>query len=265
MNYSHELEVASILARSAGRHIRQVRQKGYNVFDKEGGEPVTEADLASSRIILAGLREAFPKDVLVCEEVEGHHIPSQGRCWVVDPLDGTRDFIDDTGDFVVMIGLCIDGRPVLGVVYHPPEDMLYRGGTELGLQRLDGQDHGTWLEMTPPAALSALRLVASRSHRDSYVDEAKARLGITVEGNRGSVGLKITLLAAGSYDLYLHRHGLKVWDTCAPEALLLAAGGRMGTLAGDPLTYAGVVRHQDGILATHGSVFGEIATLLREL
>lgn len=262
MRYPHELEVASTLARRAGGHIYEVKKKGYEVFDKEGGEPVTEADVAASHIIVRGLREAFPGDIVVSEEAEGHVIPARGRCWVVDPLDGTQDFIDDTGDFVVMIGLCVDGRPVLGAVHHPPEDRLYRGGPGLGLQRLDGEAPGPFLTMTPPTSLAALRLVASRSHRDTYVDEAKARLGITTEGNRGSVGLKVTLLAAGLYDLYLHRRGLKVWDTCAPEALLLAAGGRMGTLGGAPLSYAGTVRHEAGLLATHASVFDEVAALL---
>ncbi|MDY0000923.1 MAG: 3'(2'),5'-bisphosphate nucleotidase CysQ [Polyangia bacterium] len=262
MNLEEELRVASELARRAGAHIHEIKRGGYAIGDKEGGEPVTDADLASSRIIVQGLKEAFPVDTVVSEEAEGHVIPAEGRCWVVDPLDGTQDFIDDTGDFVVMIGLCVDGRPVLGAVHHPPEDRLYVGGPGLGLRRFDGESPGPLLTMTSPASLSALRLVASRSHRDAYLDEAKARLGITGEDNRGSVGLKVTLLAAGQYDLYLHRRGLKVWDTCAPEALLLAAGGRMGTLGGEPLSYAGTVRHEGGMLAAHASVFDEVARLL---
>lgn len=264
MSYLRELEVAASLARRAGRHIYEVKQSGYAVYGKEGGEPVTEADVAASQIIVSGLREAFPGDVVVSEEAEGHVIPAAGRCWVVDPLDGTQDFIDDTGDFVVMIGLCVDGRPVLGAVHHPPEDTTYRGGPGLGpgLQRMDGETPGPWLTMATPGAVSDLRLVVSRSHRDRYVDEAKSRLGITREAGRGSVGLKVTLLAAGCYDLYLHRVGLKVWDTCAPEALLAAAGGRMGTLAGAPLQYAGAVRHTEGMLATHAAVFDEVARQL---
>ena len=263
---SQELEIATTLARAAGRRVWSFRRREFDVYDKEDGEPVTEADLAASRLIVGGLQEAFPDDDVLSEEESGR---SQGaeRRWIVDPLDGTRDFIDDTGDFVVMIGLCISGRPVLGAVHHPPTDQLYRGTQEHGLERLSGDDSaGPRLRMTPVTDPSALRLVVSRSHYDLWFDGVKARLGITGDHRRGSVGLKVTLLAAGEFDLYLHRRGLKIWDTCAPQALLEAAGGRMGTLHGAELDYsADSIRLAHGMLATEAGVFDEVVSRLAEL
>jgi 3'(2'), 5'-bisphosphate nucleotidase len=266
IDLSRELEVATSLARAAGRQVWRYRRREFDVYDKEDGEPVTEADLASSRLIVAGLREEFPDDDVLSEE-EPERSRGADRRWIVDPLDGTRDFIDDTGDFVVMIGLCIGGRPVLGVVHHPPTDQLYRGTREHGLERLSGEDStGPRLRMASCSDTSALRLVVSRSHYDPWFDGVKARLGITGDHRRGSVGLKVTLLAAGEFDLYLHRRGLKIWDTCAPQALLEAAGGRMTTLGGEELDYTGdSVRLAHGMLATHSTVLDEVVSRLAEL
>lgn len=263
---TRELAVATSLARLAGRKVRTLWRQDIVVRDKGGGDPVTEADLAAQAIIVEGLREAFPDDAVLSEEAPGS-LPAVGRCWVVDPLDGTSDFVDGIEDFVVMIGLCMDGRPVLGAVHHPPSDALYRGGLGTRLERLDGDNHGgVALQMQPPAGLDSLRLVVSRSHYDPWFDEVREQLGLGVPGRHGSVGLKVTLLAAGKHDLYLHRHGLKVWDACAPQALLEAAGGRMGTLNGGVLEYGGGdVRLTRGLLATHASVFDAVVERLGSL
>jgi len=266
LDLSRELAVATTLARRAGRVVRTLWRQDVEVRDKGGGDPVTEADLAAHNIIVDGLSEAFEKDAILSEEAPGS-LPDRGRCWVVDPLDGTSDFVDGIEDFVVMIGLCIDGRPVLGAVHHPPTDAVYRGGRGLPLERLEGDaDHGTTLRMRPPTDLGSLRLVVSRSHYDPWFDEVRSQLGLGEPGRHGSVGLKVTLLAAGEHDLYLHRHGLKVWDACAPQALLEAAGGRMGTLDGGLLEYgSGDVRLTRGLLATHASVFDAVVERLGSL
>jgi 3'(2'),5'-bisphosphate nucleotidase len=261
-----ELDVATRLARRAGRKVRTLWRQDIIVRDKGGGDPVTEADMAAHSIIVEGLQSAFPDDAVLSEEAPGS-LPPRGRCWVVDPLDGTSDFVDGIEDFVVMIGLCVDGRPVLGAVHHPPSDALYRGCTGTGLERLDRDaDTGEPLRMQPPAGLDSLRLVVSRSHYDPWFDEVRGQLGLGEPGRHGSVGLKVTLLAAGEHDLYLHRHGLKVWDACAPQALLEAAGGRMGTLDGGVLEYgSGDVRLTRGLLATHASVFDAVVKRLGSL
>jgi len=266
LNLARELAVATTLARRAGRKVRTLWRQDIDVRDKGGGDPVTAADLAAQEIIVGGLREAFPDDAVLSEEAPGD-LPPRGRCWVVDPLDGTRDFMDGIEDFVVMVGLCVDGRPVLGAVHHPPTDALYRGGAGMNLERLDGDaDAGVTLAMRAPAGLESLRLVVSRSHYDPWFDEVRGQLGLGEPRRHGSVGLKVTLLAAGVHDLYLHRHGLKVWDACAPQALLEAAGGRMGTLDGGELDYGGGdVRLTRGLLATHASVFEAVVERLGSL
>ncbi len=265
-DFSRELAVATKLARRAGRKVRTLWRQDIEVRDKGGGDPVTEADLAAQAIIVEGLSEAFGDDAILSEEAPGT-LPAQGRCWVVDPLDGTSDFVDGIEDFVVMIGLCVDGHPVLGAVHHPPSDAVYRGGGGLPLERLEGDAaDGVTLRMQAPSDLAALRLVVSRSHYDPWFDEVRAQLGLGEPGRHGSVGLKVTLLAAGDHDLYLHRHGLKVWDACAPQALLEAAGGRMGTLDGNELEYgSGDVRLTRGLLATHASVFDAVVERLGAL
>jgi 3'(2'), 5'-bisphosphate nucleotidase len=263
---AREIAVATTLARRAGRKVQTLWRQDIDIRDKGGGEPVTEADLAAQSIIVEGLAEAFPDDAVLSEEAPGS-LPAQGRCWVVDPLDGTSDFVDGIEDFVVMIGLCVDGQPVLGAVHHPPSDALYRGGHGLRLERLDRDaDAGVELRMKAPADLAALRLVVSRSHYDPWFDEVRGRLRLGEPGRRGRVGLKVTLLAAGEHDVYLHRYGLKVWDACAPQALLEAAGGRMGTLDGGVLDYGGGdVRLTRGLLATHASVYDEVVVRLGDL
>ncbi len=265
-DWSEEIIVATELARRAGRRVRTMWRGDIHVRDKGGGDPVTEADLASQGIIVEGLARAFPGDAVLSEEAPGE-LPSSGRCWVVDPLDGTADFVDGVEDFVVMVGLCVDGRPELGVVHHPPSDVIYRGGAELGLERLEGDSRvGTTLHMSPPQDISSLRLVLSRSHYDPWFDQVRSALGLGDPGRHGSVGLKVTLLAAGRFDLYLHRWGLKVWDACAPQALLEGAGGRMGKLDGGPLAYgAGDVRLTGGLLATHASLFDQVVQGLAPL
>jgi len=230
-----ELAVATDLARRAGRMLRaNFAPASLTVDRKAWGEPVTEADRAASRLVLEGLAAAFPDDARLSEEDADLTAPlARGRCWVIDPLDGTQEFVDGRDDWVVMIGLLVDAEPVLGVVYHPALDQLYRGGPGLGLERLDGNaDHGAALRMpAPPADLAALRLVASRSHRSARLAAVKAALGITDDTPCGSVGLKVTRLASGEFDLYVHPSGgLKVWDTCAPEALVRAAGGQAGRI-----------------------------------
>jgi 3'(2'), 5'-bisphosphate nucleotidase len=265
-----ELAVATDLARRAGRLLRADYAPATLTVDRKAyGEPVTEADRAASRLVLSGLAAAFPDDARLSEEDADLTAPlARGRCWVIDPLDGTQEFVDGRDDWVVMIGLLVDAAPVLGVVYHPALDQTYRGGPDLGLERLDrGAAHGTALRMpAPPADLARLRMVASRSHRSARLEAAKAALGIIEDTPCGSVGLKVTRLASGDFDLYVHpSSGLKVWDTCAPEALVLAAGGRVTDLHGDPLGYAGNVLHGRGLIAAHADVIAPVIARLAGL
>lgn len=181
------------------------------------------------------------------------------RTWYVDPMDGTSDFVKRTGDFVVMIGLAVSGWPVLGVVYHPPSDTLYRGGHGLTPEKLVG-DRRSELRVTEISDPAAARLVVSRAHTPDAVAGLAARLGITGMEKCGSVGLKAARVAEGAGELYVHPSvGTKLWDTCAPEAILVAAGGTFSDCDGKPLVYDPRRYHNErGVLASNGRLHDRV-------
>jgi 3'(2'), 5'-bisphosphate nucleotidase len=227
---------------------------------KPGDEPVTEADIAANSLIVERLAAAFPHDVILSEE-----LPDDGsrhgaaRVWMVDPIDGTHDFIMGLPGFAVMIGLCVDGRPTLGVVSQPSTGKTYVGvvGGQAWLER--GGDRHPLL----PSSLArppGIRLVASKSHRSPRIDTVRRVLGIEDELNIGSVGLKIGLVAEGERDLYVYTGGrTKLWDACAPQAILLAAGGRVTDIDGQPLDYtARDLYNRRGIIASNGPLHDHV-------
>lgn len=249
-----ELHIAERLVREAGNLVSQYYATGASVAWKGANDPVTAADHAANAVLVAGLRAAFPEDGLLSEEsADDHSRLGKRRVWLVDPLDGTREFIDRIGEFSIMVGLAVDGSPVFGVVYQPVIDLLYRGIVgELAEAVLEGIARP--LAVSTEAEPRALRLVVSRSHRNPMVDAVRERLDIGEERPSGSVGLKVGLLATGVCDLYIHpAPGLKEWDTCAPEAILCAAGGAVSDSWGQPLHYNKAdVRQRQGLLASNG-------------
>ena len=258
-DYRHELEVARAIALEAADLVAGLRSGGKLVVDsKAGNEPVTNADHAANALIVAKLRAAFPDDVILSEEIpdDGSRL-GRARVWMVDPIDGTRDFILGDDGFAVMIGLCVDGRPQIGAVAQPVTGKTYTGIAGVG----------AWLELrdtpsAPPQPLRTssiarppgIRLVASKSHRTPRVDAVRKALMIDDEINVGSVGLKIGLVAEAARDLYVYTGGrTKIWDTCGPEAILVGAGGCMTDMDGKPLAYTepDLYNHR-GIIASNG-------------
>ena len=237
--YRAELEVATRLARDAAAIIRQVYETPFSVVQKAGGGgPVTEADKRATELIVKGLQQAFPADDIVAEE-STHRAPTTNRVWFVDPLDGTREFVDRNGMFAVHIGLAIDGAPVAGVVLSPVQGALWSGAVgepcvlELGEQRRE-------LKMQPVSSTKDLRLLVSRSHKSKKTAAIRDALGITQVKEQGSVGLKCALLAMGEADLYLHPSDRSSrWDSCAPQAVIEAAGGMLVDFSGQTYAYEG--------------------------
>ena len=258
MNSAAELrerfEAAQTLAREAGALISEVYAQDFSVAFKGANDPVTQADLRANRHIVDDLRKRFPQDGVVAEEdADQSDAARYADCWFVDPLDGTKEFIAKNGEFSVMIGFCHQGRPILGVVYQPAAERLYAGwiGHEAFVEEAGRR---TPLRVSNAVEPSVLRLVVSRSHRSAEVDQLKASLGIASERASGSVGLKIGLLATDAADLYVHfsdRSGL--WDACAPEAVLTAAGGRLTGCDGAPIDYRMGVKTAAGIFASNGA------------
>ena len=263
-----ELEIAAKIAREAAVLVRSYRGKRLQIESKAGNEPVTEADRAANTLILERLAAAFPKDVILSEEVpdSGARL-GRSRIWMVDPIDGTSDFIlGDTG-FVVMIGLVIDGRPTVGAVAHPLSEKVYGGIVDGGAWVEDSKGERTPLRTSTIARAPGIRLVASKSHRTPKVDAVRKALMITDEMNVGSVGLKIGLVAESARDLYVYTGGrTKIWDTCGPEAILIGAGGRMTDMDGRPLCYSDEdLYNRRGIIASNGPLHDLVTATLAPL
>ena len=252
---SRELETAARIAREASELVRGYHGKQLDVQIKGGDEPVTEADHAANALIVARLRAAFPDDVILSEEIpDDRSRLGRARVWMVDPIDGTRDFIMGHSGFVVMIGLAVDGRPQVGAVAHPLTGNVFVGATGAGAHLVKPDGSRTEVHTSSLSAPPGIRLVASKSHRTGRVDAVKRALGIEDEMNVGSVGLKIALVCQAARDLYVYPGGrTKIWDTCGPEAILLAAGGRMTDVDGRPLAYDQPdLYNRRGIVASNG-------------
>jgi len=263
---TNELEVAIALAREAGALAVAIRDGGaLGVELKPGDEPVTRADKAASELIVAGLAAAFPADPIISEEspVPAGALAAE-RHWFVDPIDGTKDFIRGSDGFSVMIGLVEAGRPVLGVVHQPTTGRTFFTGADGAMMDHDGAV--TRLQVSDVRDAAAARLVASASHRSDDIDRVKAMLGISDEHNIGSVGVKLALIAMGVRDLYINpQPKTKAWDTCAPEAILVAAGGRLTDLFGAPIDYAGALNHPRGLVASNGLVHDDVIAKIAPL
>jgi 3'(2'), 5'-bisphosphate nucleotidase len=273
--YEQELRVALSLAREAGALILERYDEPVRVERKVDAddyiEPVTETDRAANELIVSGIRSAFPSDGILAEEsVDTERRLSKERVWMIDPLDGTNGFIARDGDFAVQIGLAVEGKSVLGVVYQPLPDVLYWATLGGGSWIERHVDEAESLHVSDERELRSMRLAASRSHRSPRMDRVVKALEIKEEVNRGSVGVKVGLIVEQQCDLYVHLSPrTKQWDTCAPEAILSEAGGSLTDLFGYPLNYnSPEVQNRNGIVASNGAAHGQIierlAPLLKE-
>jgi 3'(2'), 5'-bisphosphate nucleotidase len=231
------LEPLIALARQAGDVIMAVYAGEFGVRDKDDTSPVTAADEQAEAVILAGLAALAPEIPVVAEEeVAAGRTPEVGaRFWLVDPLDGTKEFIRRNGEFTVNIALIEDGQPVLGVVLAPALGRLYAGAAGKGAFVEDERGRRPIRCRIPPA--DGLTVVASRSHGDAAALEAF--LAGRKVANLGSAGssLKLCLVAAGEADLYPRLGRTMEWDIAAGQAVLAAAGGHLATIDGRPMEY----------------------------
>ena len=226
------------LALEAGRTIMAFYRDGTPVETKADRSPVTEADRAADRLIVAGLRAADPHIPVISEEGTANDdlaAPPGGRFWLVDPLDGTREFIARTGEFTVNIALIEDGRPVLGVLHAPVQGETYVADGLGQAVRIVGNG------VPRPISARAVpgegpAVVASRLHRDAETDAYIATLRPERIESAGSA-LKFGLLARGEADVYPRFGRTMEWDTAAGQAVLEAAGGHVRDLNGRELRY----------------------------
>jgi 3'(2'), 5'-bisphosphate nucleotidase len=226
------------VARAAGREIMRVYAQDFAVEEKADRSPLTGADLASQRVIAAGLTALAPDIPVLGEESAPEDISARREwqtLWLIDPLDGTREFIKRNGEFAVNIALIHRHEPLLGLIYAPAREELYaayRGGPAQCV-RADGNRQRLQAART---AAAAPRVLASRSHRGQTLDALLERLGPHELIAAGS-SLKFGVLAAGGADLYARFSPTCEWDTAAGQAILEGAGARLTGLDGEPLRY----------------------------
>lgn len=220
------------LALEAGDAIMAIYEgPDFGVRSKADQSPVTEADEAADRIISAGLTKAFPEVTLITEEQAESHSLSASTFLIVDPLDGTKEFVQRRGDFTVNIGYVENGIPLRGVVYAPAKGRLFYTTPEgVAVEELGAFDKSQAGELKPIKVStpdnSALMVVASKSHRDQATDDYIARYQVRDMTSAGS-SLKFCLVATGEADLYPRLGPTMEWDTAAGDAVLRGAGGKV--------------------------------------
>lgn len=237
-----DLAALARLAIRAGGEILAVAATGIEVATKQDASPVTLADQRAEAVILEGLAAIFPKVAIVAEEeAAAGRLPSDlGRCFLlVDPLDGTREFISGNGEYTVNVALVEDGRPNLGVVHSPALKEIHVGRVGVGAAKGVIADDGTiaWTSIcTREGDIDAPAVLASRSHAGAETEALLARLPGASRIAAGS-SLKFCRVAEGAADIYPRLGRTMQWDIAAGEAVLVAAGGRVVGLDGCPLVY----------------------------
>lgn len=243
----HEcLPVMVVLAQEAGAAIlTHYAEQRSRLAEKSDGSPLTAADLVAHHIIEAGLRRHFPHIPVISEESADKRLPpGQADFWLVDPLDGTSEFLNGNGEFTVNIALIHDRAPLLGVVHAPVPGHTWLGQRGIGAWRAGaraaGRENRSLTENMTPIRVAApadtVRVVASRSHADVRTMELIAAIPRHRSLFAGS-SLKFCMLAEGSADVYPRLGATMEWDTAAAQCVLEAAGGRVIKLDGKPLDY----------------------------
>ena len=262
MDENSLLDAMAIAAREAGEAILAIVARGFDVESKADTSPVTEADRAAELIILAALAVAAPGvPVIAEEEVAAGRIPDHDDMYfLVDPLDGTKEFVRGGNDYTVNIGLIVGGSPRLGVVYAPATGRLHGGIV----------GHGAWVEeggerrpIVCRACGEAPVAVASKSHFSQPTADYLEAVGA---GEHVSIGssLKFCIVAEGGADIYPRLSPTSEWDTAAGHAVLLAAGGRVDGPDGSPLVYGKTAFLNRGFVATGGRAAPAIGPFLTD-
>ena len=240
----NEKEIGSLLpgivkiARQAGERILAVYETDFEVQTKADTSPLTAADLAAHDTILAGLKKLTPGWPILSEESAAMDFATRSgwlRYWLVDPLDGTKEFVNRNDEFTVNIALIDDHRPVLGVVHVPVSGRDYYACRESGAWRQDPGEEPVSIQASPSCG-RPIRVVGSKSHRGSSLDAFLERLGDYELVPMGS-SLKICLVADGSADIYPRLGPTSEWDTAAAQAVVEFAGGQMTDIDGEAIRY----------------------------
>ena len=253
MNCAELIEPIVALAREAGDAILEVYATDFDVQSKNDESPLTQADLASHRRIVGGLAALTPELPIISEEAGLPDFDERRlwpRYWLIDPLDGTKEFVNRNGEFTVNIALIDAGRPVFGVVHVPVQGKTYVGCEDHGAEVRVGDNAPQPIGVSSKSA-SPVRVVGSRSHRGVSLDAFIDRLGDCELVPMGS-SLKFCVVAEGNADVYPRLGPTSEWDTAAAQAVVEQAGGSVLTLNGKSMKY----NQKEDILNPHFMVIG---------
>lgn len=268
-----KLETAIKAAKIAGEAIMGFYALDVIAEEKYGidnfSEPVTIADRTASKMIVEHLGEAFPDDAILSEEEtdDAENRISKDSVWIIDPLDGTRGFVNKDGDFAVQIGLAEKGEAVLGVVFAPNHEKLYYASKGGGAFVIENNKAPRRIYVSELTDFTKMNIAVSRNHRSPKMSDIFREFRFSKEIQRGSVGIKVGLIAEQIADLYIHLSPrTKFWDTCAPQIILEEAGGKFSDLFGEKLRYdLKDVQNHNGIISSNGASHEQIVEIMKPL
>ncbi len=254
-----ETELAISAIRKASKAVMEIYNSKFTTSLKDGNEPITEADLKSNQIILNSLSES--NHPILSEESQDDlekRLDSK-KVWIVDPLDGTTDFVNKTGEFTIMIALVEDHIPILGVISNPSQNTLYIAQKGQGAYSVSNDDLWKKLEVTTTDEFKNCKVVGSRFHQSDKERNFLKELNISQFTSRGS-SLKAIDICLAKADLYFtFTSKMKQWDTCASNCIVTEAGGKFTDMNGNTLKYnIEKLNHENGLLVTNGLIHNKI-------
>ncbi len=255
-----EAKLAVQAAILAGKEVMSVYEKDFSSSLKNDNEPLTEADIKSNDIILKTI-SSFNHPFLSEESLDDKKRLNFKKIWIVDPLDGTSDFIKKTGEFTIMISLVENHIPILGIIYWPTESTLYLAQKGQGAFK---RVNNNWskLSVSNVSKIEKCSAVGSRYHISDVEQNLIKRLNIAQFTSKGS-SLKVADISSGKAELYFTTtNKIKQWDTCASYCLITEAGGKMTDMYGNDLKYnTEKVNHENGLLVSNGLIHNEVISI----
>ncbi len=253
-----ETKLAIDAITKASKTIMEIYKTDFTTLTKNDKEPITEADIQSNQIIINSLSKS--KHPILSEESPDDLQKRLGnkKVWIIDPLDGTTDFVNKTGEFTVMIALVEDNYPSLGAIFCPPQNTLYIA--QKGQGAFFTSDNNDWKKLVVSKTnLKNCKAVGSRFHQSEKERQFIADLDISKFTSRGS-SLKAMDICSGKAELYFTLTSkIKQWDTCASNCIVTESGGKITDINGNPLKYnTKILNHENGVLVTNGIIHDEI-------
>jgi len=248
-----EIHLAINAAIKAGEAVMEIYNQNFSSTLKSDNEPITEADIKSNSIIQKIISDSnYP--ILSEETTDNKERLNHKKIWIIDPLDGTTDFVNKTGEFTIMIALVENNKPILGIIYWPTKDQLYLAQSGQGAFLLN-QGNWTNLSVSTISKLEKCRAVGSRHHISEKEQNLLTLLNVSKFTSKGS-SLKVGDISSG----------MKQWDTCASYCIIKEAGGKMTDMHGNDLKYnTDLVNHENGLLVTNGLIHNKIIKNFKKL